>query len=163
MPPLLWCDLRVTVIWLRRSQAGEPRGAWARVVGWPVPVSGAGAVTPCLQGALWGSCLPGPCRVAGRLRVPLAACPRRSVSQQRNGRRLSEGGGGRAGRTVCCLVGACVDRCLSRSLGLLDRRRGSAADVVCWAGGSLGPPRPLCVPSWKTTRRAAGGGVRLQR
>ena len=57
------------------------------------------------------------------------------------------------------MVGMCV-----RSVqGLLDRRRGSAADDVCWAGGSLGLPQPLCAPSSKTTCCAAGGGAQLRR
>ena len=57
------------------------------------------------------------------------------------------------------LVGICAR--LVR--GLLDRRRGSVVDDVRWALGSLGPPWSLSVSSWKTTRRAAGGNVRLRR
>ena len=51
----------------------------------------------------------------------------------------------------------------ARSLwGLLDRRRVSVVDDVLLAWRWLGPPWPLSVSSWKTTRRAAGGGVRLR-
>ena len=42
--------LRVPVAWLRSGRGGEPRGALARLVGWPVPVSGAGAATSGVQG-----------------------------------------------------------------------------------------------------------------
>ena len=80
VPPLLWCVLHAPVAWLRRSQSGGPRGARVRLVGWPLSVSGAGAMPPCLPGgAFEGFVSPPPVRVAGRLRVPLAACPRRSV------------------------------------------------------------------------------------
>ena len=79
VPLLLWCVLRVPVDGPRRSQDVDPRGAWARLVGWLVPVSEAGAVTPCLRGGGFkGFVPPPPVRAAGRLRVPLAACPRRS-------------------------------------------------------------------------------------
>ena len=55
-PLLLWCVLGLSVVRPRHSQGGEPRGALARLVGWRVPVSGAGAVTPRLRGrALMGS------------------------------------------------------------------------------------------------------------
>ena len=58
VPLLLWCVLRVPVVWLRHSQGGAPRGALARLVGWLVPVSGAGAVEPSVRGgALRGSSL----------------------------------------------------------------------------------------------------------
>ena len=50
VPPLFWCVLRVPVVCLRHSQGGEPGGALARLVGWPVPMSGAGAVTPGVRG-----------------------------------------------------------------------------------------------------------------
>ena len=53
--------------------------------------------------------------------------------------------------------------CVRSMRGFLERRRGSAADDVCWAGWLLGPPWPLSVPSWMTTPRAAGGGVQLRR
>ena len=81
VPLLLWCVLRVPVVWLRCSQGGRPRGTWPRVR-WPLPESGAGAATPCLWGGGGGgeSFVPQPpAPVTGRLRVPLAACPRRSV------------------------------------------------------------------------------------
>ena len=50
-----------------------------------------------------------------------------------------------------------VGMCARLVRGLLD------VDDVSWARGSQGPPRSLSIPSWKTTRRAARGGVRLQR
>ena len=53
--------------------------------------------------------------------------------------------------------------CARSVRGLLDRHQESAADDVRGALGSLGPPWPLSIPSWRTTRRAAGGGVRLRR
>ena len=57
------------------------------------------------------------------------------------------------------MVGMCV-----RSVrGLLDRRLGSEVDDVRRAWGSRGPPWSLSISSLKTTRRAAGGGVRLRR
>ena len=54
---------------------------------------------------------------------------------QRAGRRPWEGGGKRAGRTICCLVEVCGERCLSRSLG----RRGNGGDVRLLGAGPLGP------------------------
>ena len=77
--PLLWCVLRALAVWLHRSRGGEPRGAWAQLLGWPVPMSQAGAFTPCLRGGALRGSLPTPVRVAGRPRVPLAVCPRESV------------------------------------------------------------------------------------
>ena len=56
-----------------------------------------------------------------------------------------------------------VGMCARLVRGLSDRRRGSAVDDVRWAWRLLGPPWPLSVSSWKTTLRAAGGGVRLRR
>ena len=58
-------------------------------------------------------------------------------------------------RAWCAGVGK-VGMCVCSVRGLLDWRRGSAADDVCRAGGLLGPPRPLSAPSWKKTRRAGG-------
>ena len=40
----------VVVVCPPRLVAWLPRGAWARFIGSPLPMSGAGAVTPCLQG-----------------------------------------------------------------------------------------------------------------
>ena len=48
-------------------------------------------------------------------------------------------------------------------LGLLDRRLGSEVDDVCRAWGLRGPPWSLSISSLKTTRHAAGDGVRLRR
>ena len=53
--------------------------------------------------------------------------------------------------------------CVRSVRGLLDRRRGSVVDAVRWALGSQGPLWSLSIPSWKTTCRAAGGSLRLQR
>ena len=53
--------------------------------------------------------------------------------------------------------------CVRSVRGLLDQRRGSVVDDVRWAWGSQGPPWALSISSWKTTRRAAGGGVWLRR
>ena len=55
--------------WLRRSRVGEPRGVWAQLVTLPVPVSGAGAVRPCLRG---GASMRG--SFAHPLFGPLAGC-----------------------------------------------------------------------------------------
>ena len=52
--------------------------------------------------------------------------------------------------------------CVRSVRGLLDRRLGSAADDGRRAWGSQGPPSSLSISSWKTTRRAARGGVRLR-
>ena len=56
-----------------------------------------------------------------------------------------------------------VGMCARSVRGLLDWRRRSVVDDVRWARGSWGTPWSLLVSSWKTTRRAAGGGVRLRR
>ena len=56
-----------------------------------------------------------------------------------------------------------VGLCARAVRGLLDLRRVSVVNDVRWAWGSQGPPWFLSTPSWKTTRRAAGGGVRLRR
>ena len=56
-----------------------------------------------------------------------------------------------------------VGMCFCSVRGLLDRRRGSVVDDVRLAWWSLGPPWPLSIPSLKTTRRTAGGGVQLRR
>ena len=53
--------------------------------------------------------------------------------------------------------------CVRSVRGLLDRRLGSEVDDVCRAWGSRGPPWSLSISSLKTTRRAAGGGMRLRR
>ena len=53
--------------------------------------------------------------------------------------------------------------CVRSVRGLLDRRLGSEVDDVRRAWGSRGPPWSLSTSSLKTTRRAAGGGVRLRR
>ena len=53
--------------------------------------------------------------------------------------------------------------CVRSVRGLLDRRPGSEVDDVRRAWGSRGPPWSLSISSLKTTRRAAGGGVRLRR
>ena len=58
--PLLWCVLGVLVVWLRHSQGWEPRCASARLVGWLVPLSGAGAVTAGVQGGAFRSSPPHP-------------------------------------------------------------------------------------------------------
>ena len=50
VPPLLWCALRAPVVWLRCSQTGEYRGAWAWLIGWLVAVSGAVDVAFCFRG-----------------------------------------------------------------------------------------------------------------
>ena len=53
--------------------------------------------------------------------------------------------------------------CAHSVRSLLDRRRGSVVDDVCLAWGSQGPPWSLSIPSWRTTRRAAAGGLQLRR
>ena len=53
--------------------------------------------------------------------------------------------------------------CVCSVRRLLDRRLGSEVDDVRRAWGSRGPPWSLSISSLKTTRRAAGGGVRLRR
>ena len=55
--------------------------------------------------------------------------------------------------------GCAPARCKASSIGVRDRWQ--TMSVGRWA--SVGPPWPLSIPSWKTTRRVAGGGVRLQR
>ena len=50
VPRLLWCVLRVSVVWPRHTEGGKPCGALARLVGPPVPRHGAGARNPGLQG-----------------------------------------------------------------------------------------------------------------
>ena len=117
-------------------------------------------------------------------RAPLAGvgcrspwpCVRGELSpRQRAGRRPWHGGGGGAGRSVCCPAGVRVKRCLcsrfagvgmvgmcARSVrGLLERRRGSVADDVLCALELLGPPWPLSISSGKTPLRAAVRAPRL--
>ena len=53
--------------------------------------------------------------------------------------------------------------CVRSVRGLFDRRLGSVVDDGRQAWGLQGPPWSLSIFSWKTTRRAAGGGVRLRR
>ena len=114
----------------------------------------------------------------GRPRIPLAACPWLAVPPA-VGRLPTLGVRWRMSRTLRLLLGGGPCEALPVTLarlaweslgcaprwvqGLLDRRRGSVVDDVHWAWRSLGLPWPLCVFSWKTTRRAAGGGVRLRR
>ena len=76
VPPLLWCVHCVPVAWPRHRQGGKPRGTLARLAGRPFPVSGAGTVTPGVRGGGFEAFVPpSPVRVAGLLRVPLAARP----------------------------------------------------------------------------------------
>ena len=49
--------------------------------------------------------------------------------------------------------------CVRSLRGLLERRLGLAVDDGRRALGSQGPPWTLSISSWKTTRRAARGGV----
>ena len=108
---------------------------------------------------------------------PFAVCPWRAVplvaGPATDPRRevVDELDAPSAARWVPMLSAACRSRsagvgmvwlCARSVRGLLDRRLGSVADNVHWARRSLGPPWPLSVSSWKTTRRAGGGGVRLQ-
>ena len=53
--------------------------------------------------------------------------------------------------------------CVRSPRGLLDWRLGSEVDDVRRAWGSRGPQWSLSISSLKTTRCAAGGGVRLRR
>ena len=106
---------------------GRVAGAGVRHWCHRTPLAGGGALRGLsphpLFGPLVGRGSPWPC-VRGML------SPR-----QLAGRRPWEGGGGRAGRSVCCLVGVCVERCLSRSLGW----RGNGGDVRPLGAGPLGP------------------------
>ena len=74
------------------------------------PLVGRGSPWPCVRGAL---------------------APRQWACH-----RPWEGGRGRAGRTVSCLVGVCVERCLSFPLG---RRGNDENDVRPLGAGPLGP------------------------
>ena len=89
---LLRCVLRALAVWPCCSCGGEPRGARAQLVGWPVPVSGTVVIAPCSRGGgCCGGCSPTTC--AGFWSA--AGSPAGVLSpRQQAGRRSWEGGGG---------------------------------------------------------------------
>ena len=159
--PLLGCPRRAPVVAVCPPRPG---GLTVSQLGWGTPLctgpvgrvagahvrdrcrralfAGGGALTGLfphpLFGPLVGRGSPWPC-------VRGVRCP-----WQRAGRRPWEGGGGRAGRTVCCLLGVCVERCLSCSLGW----RGNGGDVRPLGAGPLGPASEI-----GGRRCPLGGGV----
>ena len=153
----------------------RPGGLAASQLGWGAPwrmgpvgrVAGACVPGRCPHALLSGRGFegfvpPSPVRAAGRLRVPLAVCPRRAVPHGSGpvadpGREASDELDapsvawwgtvwGAACRARSARVGM-AGMCAHSVRGLLDQRGKWAADDVCWASGSLGPQWPLSMPS----------------
>ena len=133
MLPLSRCVLRAQAGWLCCSLDGKPRRVWAKLVGWPLPVSGTCVIAPRLRGGgVERFVPPAPVRAVGRPRVPLAVCTWRAVPPAA-GRPPTLGGRRRTSWTLCLLPGGSLSRGLPVGLARLAWEWWGCAPVWCGA------------------------------